>query len=267
MTNGEVKVELETRPQGVVARVTLDNALKANTLNTPLMQRFIAAIEALAGRDELRVVVLTGAGGRAFISGADIDEMAELDPVSARAFITQVHRCCDVLRRLPVPVIARIEGYALGAGLEVAAACDLRIAAETAVFGMPEVRLGIPSVVEAALLPMLIGYGRTRQLLLLGQNISAAEALSWGFVERLAAPDALDAAVEEWVEALLACGPNAIRLQKKLIVDWEELPPSTAVQAGIDAFVASWETPEPKLAMQGFLEARAARKRANEGKR
>src|SRR5260370_33886776 len=126
--------------------------------------------------------------------------------------------------------MAGIEGYALGGALEVADACGLRLAADTAVFGMPEVRLGIPSVVEAALLPMLIGYGRTRQLLLLGQNISAAEALNWGFVERLAAPDALDAAVAEGVAALLARGPNAIRLQKKLILDLEELPPAAALR-------------------------------------
>ena len=90
---------------------------------------------------------------------------------------------------LPVPVIARINGYALGAGLEVAAACDLRVASSNAVFGMPEVKVGIPSVVEAALLPGLIGWGRTRELLLFGENIDAATALAWGLVEQVVAPD------------------------------------------------------------------------------
>ena len=95
-----------------------------------------------------------------------------------------------------MPVIARVNGYALGAGLEVAAACDLRIASSNAVFGMPEVKVGIPSVVEAALLPGLIGWGRTRELLLFGENIDAATALAWGLVEQVVAPAELDAAVE-----------------------------------------------------------------------
>ena len=130
------------------------------------------------------------------------------------AFITLVHRTCDCLRELPVPVIARVNGYALGAGLEVAAACDLRVASSNAVFGMPEVKVGIPSVVEAALLPGLIGWGRTRELLLFGENIDAATALAWGLVEQVVAPAELDAAVEARLDALLSAGPQAVRLQK-----------------------------------------------------
>lgn len=154
-----VRMELDHRGGGCVARVVIDNERKLNTLNSALMERLATELEALASLDGLRAVVLASAGPRAFIGGADIAEMAELDPATARVFITRVHRCCDALRRLPVPVVARIQGYAFGAGLEVAAACDLRIASETAVFGMPEVRLGIPSVVEAALLPTLVGWG------------------------------------------------------------------------------------------------------------
>jgi enoyl-CoA hydratase len=262
---GGVDVRLETRPSGIIARVTLDNESKLNTLNTPLMIQFVEEMKSLARKEELRAVVLRGAGTRAFIGGADIDEMAELDPVTARQFITRLHECCDILRVLPVPVLARIEGFALGAGMEVAAACDLRIASETARFGMPEVKLGIPSVVEAALLPMLVGWGRTRQILLLGEIFTAAEAGNWGFVERVVPAEALDAAVEEWLETLLARGPLAIRLQKQLIRDWESRSPSEAVQAGIEAFCAAWQSPEPKLAMRSFLAAKAARKRAVTG--
>ena len=260
VSEGEVKVALEPRASGVVARVTIDRAGKANALNTALMQRFVTTIDGLAGEAELRAVVLTGAGERAFIGGADIEEMAGLDAETARSFITHVHRCCEALRRLPVPVIARINGYTIGAGLEIAAACDLRVAAEGALFGMPEVRLGIPSVVEAALLPMLIGHGRTRRLLLLGETISAAEALEWGIVERVVAGGVLDSALDEWVEALLACGPGTIRLQKRLILDWEKLPPEAAVEAGIDAFVEAWQTPEPGGMMRDFLAAKGKRK-------
>ena len=258
---GKVEVRLEERSGGLIARVTIDNRPKLNTLNSALMDRFVEALSALGMDAKLRAVVLTGAGERAFIGGADIEEMSRLEPDTARAFITRVHGCCHALRALPVPVLARIKGYALGAGMEIAAACDLRLAAASARFGMPEVKLGIPSVVEAALLPMLVGWGRTRQLLLLGEMFTAEEACGWGFVERVVGDEELDGALEEWLAALLTCGPQAIRLQKRLILDWEKLVPDAAVDAGIEAFVEAWRSPEPKLAMESFLAAKAARKR------
>ena len=262
MTSQEspVRVEIEARSGGTIARVTIDHDRKLNTLHSALMTDFVTAIERLGSVPELRAVVLTGAGDRAFIGGADISEMAGLEPETARAFITRVHRCCDVLRVCPVPVIARINGFTFGAGLEIAAACDMRIAADTARFGMPEVRLGIPSVVEAALLPMLIGWGRTRRLLLLGETIAAKEAEAWGLVERCVAGSLLDHAVEESLGHLLAATPNAIRLQKALIRRWEELPLKDAVQAGVEAFVEAWKGEEPKVAMAGFLAGQAARR-------
>jgi enoyl-CoA hydratase len=253
----EIRVDLaERKPGRIVATVTIDNASKLNTLTSPLMALFVEAMEDLAQRDELSAVVLTGAGERAFIGGANIDEMAELDADTAREFITRVHRCCHVLRHCPAPVIARIQGYTLGAGLEIAAACDVRVAAEGAVFGMPEVKVGIPSVVEAALLPMLIGWGRTRELLLFGENITAETAAAWGLVERLVPTAGLDAAVGIYLDSLMAAGPEAVRNQKTLIRAWEELPVSRAIAAGVDAFAASWDTDEPRATMAAFLAGR-----------
>jgi enoyl-CoA hydratase/carnithine racemase len=245
---------MEPRRAGAVARVTIDNAAKLNVLGSALMEAVIGEVAALATRDELRAVVLTGAGERAFVGGADIREMAALDAAGAREFITRLHRMCAALRDLPVPVIARVNGYALGAGLEVAAACDLRVAAANAMFGMPEVRVGIPSVIEAALLPGLIGWGRTRELLLLGETIDAQTALRWGLVERVAPADALDAAVEACLDALLRAGPRAVRLQKRLIRRWEDLPVGAAIDAGIDAFADAYATDEPSRLMRGFLD-------------
>jgi len=266
-TSPQVVVRIDQRSADTrVAYVTVNNESKLNTLNSALMVELIGAIDELSGDAALRAVILTGAGTRAFIGGADIHEMAGLDTVSGRAFIGLLHRCCDALRELPVPVIARIGGYALGAGLELAAACDLRIASDTARFGMPEVRLGIPSVIEAALLPTLIGWGRTRQLLLLGETITALEAAQWGLIEMVVplskfySSAALDEAVEVWVASILRAGPQAIRLQKKLIRRWEDLPLSDAVRAGVDAFAAAWETDEPRRMMQEFLADRARRK-------
>ncbi len=255
---GEVRLELrESRATGRVAWLTLAREAKLNTLTPGLMRGFIAQVEALAADPLLRAVVVTGAGPKAFVGGADITVMAGLqDGDQARAFITLVHGCCDVLRRLPVPVIGRVNGYCLGAGLELAAACDLRIAADSAKFGMPEVRVGIPSVVEAALLPGLIGWGRTRRLLLLAETLDAATMAEWGFLERVVPAGQLDAAVEEWLALLGKAGPQAIRNQKALIRAWEDLPLAQAVQAGIPAFAASWNTPEPVTMLGSFAKGR-----------
>jgi enoyl-CoA hydratase len=243
-----------------VAVLTIDNTARLNALSTHLMETLIAAVEALEPQPGLRAVVLRGAGERAFIGGADITEMAALDAQSARGFITLVHRSCDAIRRLPVPVIARLQGYAFGAGVEVAAACDIRIAAIGSQFGMPEVRLGIPSVVEAALLPQLIGWGRTRRLLLTGDTIDAATALAWGLVEEVAPIELLDQAIDRILDSILASGPQAIRLQKALIDAWEGLPLRDAIQRGIDSFGAAWKTDEPARMMQAYFASRSARR-------
>jgi enoyl-CoA hydratase len=253
----------EQRGGGRVARVTIDNQAKLNTLNRALLVEIVETVQTLEADPELRLVVLSGAGERAFVGGADINELAALDQDSAREFITMVHRCCDGFRRLPVPVIARIDGYALGAGLELAAACDLRVASERAVFGMPEVRVGIPSVIEAALLPLLIGHGRARRLLLTGETVSAERALAWGLVDKVTSPAELDAGVDQFAAEILAGGPQAIRLQKALILDWEDLSTSAAVARGIDAFADAYATDEPRR----MANARLAEMRGRRGPR
>jgi enoyl-CoA hydratase len=231
-------------PRGV-ATVTIDRPGKLNAMSVAVAQALIDTAAALRDAASLRAVVLRGAGTRAFVGGADINDLAGLDATTATAFITRVHHACDGFRRLPVPVIARIQGHALGAGLELAAACDLRIASTDSCFGMPEVRIGVPSVVEAALLPHLIGWGRTRRLLLTGDSIDAAQALEWGLIDECAPPDKLDAAQERLLVPLLASGREALRLQKELMLEWENLPARDAVQAGIRSFRAAFDTDEP----------------------
>jgi enoyl-CoA hydratase len=254
---GDVTLKLDSRSGiGHVAWVTIDNQAKRNALNTPLLKRFADTVEGLAVHADLRAVVVTGAGDRAFVGGADIAEMAELaDHIQATRFIEAVHRACRAVRDVPVPVIGRINGHALGAGLELAAACDLRIAASNATFGMPEVVVGLPSVVEAALLPALVGWGRARRLLLLGETIGAEEALAWGLVERVAASGTpLDAAVMEWLEKLGRAGPQAVRLQKRLIRAWEDLSMAEAIRAGIGTFAEAWRGEEPRRMLRAFLD-------------
>ena len=258
----QILLRRDERPQGLVAYVTINNAQRLNALNTPLMAAFVETMTRLGTEERLRAVVLSGAGPKAFIVGADIGEMAGIEEaLQAKAFIRHLHACCEAIRNCPVPVIARIQGYCFGGGLEMAAACDVRIASEAATFGMQEVKLGIPSVIEAALLPTLVGWGRAREIMLLGESFGAAEALAWRLVEHSVRPPALDETVEAWIKKLLTSAPRAVRLQKRLIRKWEELPLAAAVEAGVEAFAEAYAGDEPKIAMRKFLEAQKTRKR------
>ncbi|MEK6300942.1 MAG: enoyl-CoA hydratase [Acidobacteriota bacterium] len=239
--------------RGRTARIMVDNQARLNVLNNSLIADLAAAVNSLRDDERLRALILSGAGERAFIGGADISEMAGLDPDSARAFITRLHEACSSLRNLPVPVIARISGYCLGAGLEVAASCDLRVAASHSTFGMPEVRVGVPSVIEAALLPRLTGRGKTAELVYTGEALTAQEAAACGLVERVVPAEELDQAVASWVEAILQAGPRAVRLQKKLLADWDRLSLDEAIARGIDSFAEAYRTDEPGKFMEKFL--------------
>jgi enoyl-CoA hydratase len=250
----EVRLDIEQRAQGPVYRLTVNRPERLNILDTAALSAMDAALTRIAGDEDARAVVLQGAGNRAWIGGADIRELIELDGTSARAFIGRLHGVCRALRELPVPVIARIDGFCLGAGLEIAACCDLRVASAESRFGMPEVQVGIPSVIEGALLPRLIGAGRARDLVLTGRVIDADEALLWGLVEGVTSAAELDGTVEERLAMILNAGPGAIRAQKTLCRQWEELPLSEAIQAGIDAFADAYQGDEPREYMQRFFD-------------
>ena len=252
-----VLTKLEERgPLGRVARLTIARDEKLNALDPETIATLSAAARALHDDDALRAVVLTGAGERAFIGGADIGTMMKLDAAGGEAFITSLHEAIAAVRAIPVPVIARVNGYCLGAGLEVAAGCDLRVASTRAMFGMPEVKVGMPSVIEAALLPRLIGAGRTAELVLLGENIDAARALAIGLVEKVVPPDELDAAVDAWLDAIIAAGPQAVRLQKALMREWERLPLDEAIRAGIATYRTSVAGGEPMRMLNEFMARR-----------
>ena len=240
-------------PRGVV-RLTICNAGSLNILGTAVINAVREGLEILAKDPQIRVLVLAGQGEKSMIGGADIKEMATLDQASAETFITGLRDLCEAVRAFPAPVIARMPGWCLGGGLEVAAACDFRVAAHDAKFGMPEVKVGIPSVIHAALLPRLIGWGRARWLVMTAENIDAPTGLAWGLIDVVAAEGGLDAAVERTVKTLLECGPEALRSQKALLRQWEELPLKESVDLGIGVFGRSFLTDEPRRLMQGFID-------------
>ena len=241
---------------GRVATVCHDNADKLNVIDGEGAGALAAAVRRAGASRDVRVIVLRGAGERALIGGADIRAMVDLTPEASRAFITSIHDACTAIRRAPIPVVARVSGYCLGAGLEIAASCDLRVADTTAKFGMPEVQVGLPSVIEAALLPRLVGWGRTARLVYTGEMIGAEQACRWGLVETLVPEGELDDALARTVDMICAAGPAAIRLQKALLRDWEELPLHDAVERGIDCLAQGFASGEPRERMRAFLDRR-----------
>jgi enoyl-CoA hydratase len=254
--------EVVVRRRGGVATVSINNAARLNCLGVAQITAFIDSVSTLADDPDLRVLIVTGEGDRAFMGGANLHELSALDPPRARDFLTLIHRMCKVLRDLPVPVIARVNGFCLGAGLEVMAACDMHIASDNAVFGMPEVKIGLPSVVEAALLPQLIGWGRTKLLLYTGDNIDAQTALEWGLVEKVVPAAELDVALNRWVESIVESGPRAIRLQKELIREWESMSVNDAIEAGIRCMYRAYQSDEPAHMVGEAVRRLKARKKA-----
>ncbi len=237
-----------------VVWLTICNAGSLNILGTPVIQGVRDGLKQLAEDDTIHALVIAGQSEKSMIGGADIKEMATLDQTSAERFISGLRDLCEAVRNFPAPVIARIPGWCLGGGLEFAAACDFRVASHDSKYSMPEVRVGIPSVIHAALLPRLIGWGRARWLIMTAATIDAPTALQWGLVDVVAEPNQLDAAVETTLELLLECAPLALRSQKAMLKQWEDLPLKDSIDMSVKIFGQAYLTGEPQRLMQDFID-------------
>lgn len=245
-----------------IATLTLTDAGPLNIIGTAAIADLRAALQSLSQLTKMRVLVLRGSGDKAFVGGADIGEMVGLTPATAPAFITALAGLCEAVAAFPAPVIARLSGYCLGGGLEVALACDLRLCDDSAMFGMPEVKVGIPSVIHAALLPLLIGQARATELLLCGENIDAAKALAWGLVHGCCPLGELDARVLHRATALAALPPQALRQQKRLLRHWQTVPVAQAITDSVAEFAQAFTTGEPQTLMGEFMARKALRRAA-----
>lgn len=258
------KTSIETKivehELGEVAVFTVHGRTKINLVGRQALNEITEAIHATAKFPDIRCAILQGKNEQALIGGADLKELAILEKGKAAEFVNAIHKVCAAIREFPVPVIARIQGYCLGGGLEIAAACDFRIADASAIFGMPEVKIGVPSVVEAALLPQLIGWGKTRELVYRGNLIDADEAYKIGLIEQLATDVDIDSKIAQSVEDILEAAPGAIRIQKQLCAKWERLQIDDAVAAGLEAFNDAYETDEPSRYVAAFFARNNARK-------
>jgi enoyl-CoA hydratase/carnithine racemase len=218
---------------------------------------FQAELDRLDQDRNVRAVILTGSGDRAFSAGVDLHQMKDLDPADAEAFITALHGPARKLLTMAVPAIAAIRGPCLGGALELVLACDIRIATEDAVLGLPEVRVGIPSVIEASLLPPTIGLGRARRLLLTGETVDASEALAMGLVDLVVSAGSLMQEAHEMAGRFLGMSRDVLASQKDIVAKWLELGEEASAEFTIKEFARIFNTGAPHEGMSAFLEKRA----------
>lgn len=236
-----------------IATLTFREAGTLNILSSPVIKDLTSALNSLAARQDVRTLILRGTGDKAFVAGADISEMAQLNRESAMEFIRGLRDLCEAARSFPMPVISRIPGWCLGGGLELAMASDVRIASTGTQFGMPEVKVGIPSVIHATLMPKLIGDARATWLLLSGENIDATQALDWGLINEIVPLEQLDEKVLSIANKFAALGPAVLRQQKTLLRRWEKLSLTDAINDTVQEFGKAFETGEPQKFMNEFL--------------
>ena len=242
-----------------VGVVTINRPHALNALNTDTIQELFHAFTAMETNSEVKVVILTGAGFKAFVAGADIAEMLNFDPIAAREFASSGQKTFNTIEKLSKPVIAAIGGFALGGGCELAMACDIRLASENAKFGQPEISLGtLPGFAGSQRLPRLIGKGLAKELIFTGDIIDAKEAHRIGLVNKVVERDHLLAAAMEMAKKIAAKGAVAVRFCKEAINNGLEMEIDKACAYEADLFALSFATKDRAEGMQAFLEKRAA---------
>jgi enoyl-CoA hydratase len=242
-----------------IATITFNRPSVLNALNTELIDELWDAFDGVSKNEAIRVLVLTGAGPKSFMAGADITELAKMSPLQAKALTERVHALFLKLEALSQPVIAAVNGFALGAGNEIALACDFIYASETAKFGMPEINLGLlPGYGGTQRLPRLIGKNLAKEMVFTGKMISAAEAEARGIVNRVLAPEVLMEEVMKTAAVIAAKGRVALRAAKQSIDLGANTDLRTGLSIEINNFALAMASPDAKEGLGAFLEKRKA---------
>jgi enoyl-CoA hydratase len=242
-----------------IATITFNRPKALNALNTALLDEFSQALDEIAADENIRVLVLTGAGDKAFVAGADINELAVCNPLTAKNFSRKGHTIIGKLQELPIPAIAAVNGFALGGGTEIAIACDFIYASENAKFGQPEINLGlIPGFGGTQRLPRLIGPNRAKEMVFTGKMISATEAGQMGLANKVVPQDQLMAEVIKTAREIASKGKLSLRTAKEAINYGLNADLTTGIHIEIEGFGLCYGSSDAKEGTSAFLEKRKA---------
>lgn len=243
-----------------IATITFNRPKALNALNKELLEELAAALDRIAADEEIRVLILTGSGEKSFVAGADITELATFNALQAKIFSQTGHAVIGKLQELDIPVLAAVNGFALGGGSEMALACDFIYASENAKFGLPEITLGlIPGFGGTQRLARLIGMNRTKELVFTGQMISAAEAEKMGLVNKVFPQEALMEEALKTAKTMASKGKVSLRAAKQTINSGMDVDLATGCKIEIDAFALCMASEDGKEGTSAFLEKRPAK--------
>lgn len=255
----EYKNTLYEKSEGI-ATITINRPKALNALNKEVILEILSELDDARKDEDIGVIVITGAGDRAFSAGADIKMMKDVDPLRARELSRLGHRMCGEIEALEKPVIAALNGYTLGGGLELAMACDLRIASEKARLGQPEINIGlIPGWGGTQRLPRFVGRGVAKEMIFTGKMISAKDAERLGLVNKVVSPDQLESTVKELANEIINKPPVGIKMAKELINSSLETPLTVGVVHEAECFGVIASTEDFKEGLTAFLEKRKPR--------
>ncbi len=240
-----------------IATITVNRPKSLNALNTQVIEELYDAFEQIEKHPDIKVMIITGAGEKAFVAGADITELNRLNTLQARQFAQNGHRAMNRLQQLPIPVIAAVNGFALGGGLELALSCDFIYASENARFGLPEINLGIiPGFGGTQRLARIIGKNMAKELIFTGKHLSAEEAFRAGIVNQVFAPDQLMAESVKTAQTIAAKGRVSLNAAKQAINNGLNVDLKTACDMEIDAFSLCMASEDAREGTSAFLEKR-----------
>jgi len=240
-----------------VAWITFNRPEALNAIDEAALTELARVLLDAGGNDEIRVIVITGAGGKAFSAGGDISVFMDRSPWDVAKTRSGHKNICELIREIPKPVIAMVNGLALGGGCEIALACDIVLASTNARFGLPEINVGlIPGGGGTQLLPRLVGEKKAKELIFSGRNVSAEESLQMGLVNRVVPEESLREAVESFVHTLKSKSPAILRLAKAAINKSLDTPLSVGLGCESDLFAMCFGTEDQKEGARAFLEKR-----------
>lgn len=240
-----------------IAVITFNRPKALNALNSALLEELAAALTAVAADEAIKVLILTGHGDKAFVAGADINEIAACNALTAKMFARKGQQTINQLQALPIPVVAAVNGYALGGGSEMALACDFIYASENAMFGLPEINLGIiPGFGGTQRLPRAVGAGRAKEMIFTGTMISAAEAMALGLVNTVVPQQELMGAVMKTARIMASKGKVSLRAAKEAVNRGADVDLNTGCQIEVDAFALCVASEDAAEGTSAFLEKR-----------